>query len=154
MRIIDADILSYALFDESPAHADSWKIVENAIRTQIKLYVAMTSILETYNVLYWFYRVRPRTALLHKLSTVLETMILVPPSSDGVGLSLRENIPLGDGFLLATALNNKIPVVVSNDTHIAKVAPKIGLMVENPLTVSTRRRLSSIGNRGARRSHP
>jgi predicted nucleic acid-binding protein len=143
LRIIDADILSYALFDESPAHLDSWRIIENAIRTQIKLYVAMTSILETYNVLYWFYRVRPRTTLIQKISTVLETMIPVPPSSEGVGLALRENIPLGDGLLLATALNNKIPVVVSNDTHIAKVAPKIGLMVENPLTRKTRRSLSN-----------
>lgn len=91
MRIIDADILSYALFDESPAHLDSWKIMENAITTQVKLYVAMTSILETYNVLYWFYRVRPRTALIQKISTVLETMITVPPSSDGVGLALRKH---------------------------------------------------------------
>ena len=143
MRIIDADILSYALFDESPAHLDSWKIIENGIRTQIKLYVAMTSILETYNVLYWFYRVRPRTALIQKISTVLETFVTVPPSPDGVGLALRENIPLGDGLLLATALNNRIPVVVSNDTHIARVAPKIGLMVENPLSAKTRRRLSA-----------
>ncbi len=142
MRIIDADILAYALFDESPAHLDSWKIIENAIRTQIKLYVAMTSILETYNVLYWFYRVRPRAALIQKIATVLETMITVPPSSDGVGLALRENIPLGDGLLLATALNNRIPVVVSNDLHIAKMAPKIGLLVENPLSERTRRRLS------------
>lgn len=142
MRIIDADILSYALFDESPAHLDSWTIIENAIRTQIKLHVAMTSILESYNVLYWFYRVRPRTALIQKISTVLETMITVPPSLNGVGLALRENIPLGDGLLLATALNNKIPVVVSNDTHIAKVAPKIGLMVENPLSEKTRLRLA------------
>lgn len=143
MRIIDADILSYALFDESPAHLDSWKIIENAIRTQMKLHVAMTSILETYNVLYWFYRVRPKTALLKKISTILETMITVPASSDGVDLALRENIPLGDGLLLATALNNKIPVIVSNDGHIAKVAPRLGLIVDNPLTLKTKRSLSS-----------
>ena len=142
MRIMDADILSYALFDDSPAHLDSWKLIENAVTTQMKLYVAFTSVLETYNVLYWFYRVRPRRALLEKLSRVLETMITIPPSPDGVGLALRENIPLGDGFLLATALDAKIPVIVSNDTHIAKVAPKIGLMVENPLTGKTRRSLS------------
>lgn len=149
MRIIDADILSYALFDESPAHLDSWKIIENAIRTQIKLYVAMTSVLETYNVLYWFYRVRPRTALIQKISTVLETMVTVPPSSDGVGLALRENIPLGDGILLSTALNNRIPVVVTNDTHIARTAPKIGLMVENPLSEKTSRKLSGAKSREA-----
>ena len=142
MRLIDADILSYALFDESPAHLDSWKIIENAVRTQIRLYVAMTSILETYNVLYWFYRVRPRTALIQKISRVLETMIPIPPSSNGIDLAFRENIPLGDGFLLATALNNRIPVIVSNDVHIAKIAPKIGLIVENPLAEKTKRRLS------------
>ena len=100
MRIIDADILSYALFDESPAHVDCWKIIENAIRTQIRLYVTMTSILETYNVLYWFYRVRPRTALIQKMSRVIETMIPVPPSSNGVGLALREEHPIRRWFSL------------------------------------------------------
>ena len=119
-------------------------MLENAIKARFKIYVATTSILEAYNVLHWFYRVRPRTALLQKLSAVVDTMVAVAPSLEGVGLSLRENIPLGDGFLLATALSNKIPVVVSNDTHIAKVAPKIGLIVENPLTETTKRRLSSV----------
>ena len=142
MRIIDADVLSYALYDESPAHPDSWNVIENAIRTQIKLYVAMTTVLETYNALYWFYRVRPRTALIQKISKVLETMTPIPPSSNGVGLALRENIPLGDGFLLATALDNRIPVVVSNDVHVAKTAPKIGIMVENPLSERTKHKLS------------
>jgi hypothetical protein len=81
--------------------------------------------------------------LLRKISTVLETMTTVAASPDGVALALRENIPLGDGFLLATALNNKIPVVVSNDAHIAKAAPKVGLIVENPLSTTARRRLSA-----------
>ena len=142
MRIIDADILSYALLDESPAHPDSWNMIENAIKTQITLYVTMTSTLETYNVLYWFYRVRPRIALIQKISKLMEAMTAVSPSPNGVGLAQRENIPLGDGFLLATALSNRIPVIVSNDSHIAKIAPKVGLIVENPLSEKTRQRLS------------
>ncbi len=141
MRIIDADILSYALFEGSPAHTDSWKMIEQAAKGKIELYVALTSLLETYNVLYWFYKIRPRTALLQKLSLAVTAMRTLAPSPEALDLASRENLPLGDGFLLATALRDRIPIVVSNDGHVAKAAPKLGLIVENPLSQKTRRLL-------------
>lgn len=70
-------------------------------------------------------------------------MTTLPPSPEGVDLALKENIPLGDGFLLATALKHSIPVVLSNDTHIAKAAPKLGLIAENPLSQRTKHLLST-----------
>jgi hypothetical protein len=57
----------------------------------------------------------------------------VPPSAKGLDIAKEENIPLGDGILIATALDNKLPVVVSNDRHVEKTATKFGLIVENPL---------------------
>jgi len=71
MRLIDADIPSYALYDEHVAHPYAWPMVERAIRGELVLYVTHTTILETYNVLFWYYRVRPRIALLKKLKLVL-----------------------------------------------------------------------------------
>lgn len=140
--MIDADILSYALYDQSPAHVDSWKIIERAARREIDVHITAISILETYNALYWFYKVRPRSSLLQKISTTLDTLTTIPPSLDGVTLAARENLPLGDGFLLATALENRIPIIISNDKHVAKAAPKFGLIVENPLSIKTRSLLS------------
>ncbi|MCX6654084.1 MAG: hypothetical protein NTY03_03060 [Candidatus Bathyarchaeota archaeon] len=53
MRLLDADILAYALNDESPAHSSAWGTVEKALTGEIDLHVTPTTILETYNTLYW-----------------------------------------------------------------------------------------------------
>ena len=46
----------------------------------------------------------------------------IPPSSIGFKISVDENIPLGDVILLATALDNKLPIIVSNDRHLETFA--------------------------------
>lgn len=145
MRILDADILSYALYDESPAHPYAWKVLEKGLLREVELYVTYTTILETYNVLYWFYRVRPLRNLLEKLKLTISGLSVVSTSLMGVNISLTENIPLGDGFLIATALEHRIPIIVSNDPHIASKAPKYGLIVENPLPKKIREKLSKWG---------
>jgi len=133
LRLLDADILSYALYDESPFHDAAWQYVKQGIAGEIEMAVNPVTVLETYNVLYWYYRVRPRKLLLRKLSLAVGNLSVVPASTRGIEISLRKNIPLGDGILIATALEEKLPVVVSSDRHISKVAPEYGLIVENPL---------------------
>lgn len=133
MRLLDADILSYALYDESPFHDAAWQYVKRGVLGEVEMAVTPVTVLEAYNVLYWYYRVRPRRLLLRKLSLLVESLTLVPTSIRGLDVALNENIPLGDGFLIATALESKLPVIVSNDSHILKVARKYGLIVENPL---------------------
>lgn len=68
MRIIDADILSYALYNDSPAHDPAWNFLEKAISGELEVYLTYTTILETYNVLFWYYRVRPLRKLLKNLN--------------------------------------------------------------------------------------
>jgi predicted nucleic acid-binding protein len=133
LRLVDADILSYALYDLSPFNPLCKTLIERAARGELELYVTHTTLLEAYNVLYWAYRVRPRRAILEKMLIVLSIIGVVPPSAKGLDIAKEENIPLGDGILIATALNNKLPVVVSNDRHVEKTATKFGLIVENPL---------------------
>jgi len=48
----------------------------------------------------------------------MEGLRVVPPSVRGIKIALEENIPLGDGILIATAKENNIRVIVSNDEHI------------------------------------
>ena len=141
MRIIDDDILSYALYDEHIAHAYAWPLIERAIRGELSIYVTQTTILETYNTLYWFYRVRPRSHLIKKLLLTLNQLRIVNAHIQGLNVALRENIPLGDGFLIATAKANRIPVILSNDEHIAGKATKYGLMVENPIPPQVKERM-------------
>lgn len=133
MRLLDADILSYALYDESPFHDAAWQYVKRGLAGEIELAVNPVTVLETYNVLYWYYRVRPRKLLLRKLSLVVENLSIVPASIRGIEIAQSGNIPLGDGILIATALEARLPIVVSNDRNISKVAPEYGLAVENPL---------------------
>ena len=133
MRILDSDILSYALYDKSPAHPYAWKVLEKGLLGEIEIYLTHTTILETYNVLFWFYRVRPLRSLLEKIKLTVDGLKVVGTSTLGLNISLKENIPLGDGFLIATALEHRIPVIVSNDSHIASKAPRYGLIVENPI---------------------
>ena len=142
MRIVDSDILSYALYDKSPAHTCAWRVIERGLLGEIELYLTYTTILEVYNVLFWFYRIRPLKRLLEKLKLVVGGLKVVETSIKGLNISLEENIPLGDAFLIATALNNRIPVIVSNDSHILNKAQNYGLIVENPIPEETKRKLT------------
>ena len=142
MRILDADILAYALYDQSPAHTSAWGLVENCIRQSLPLHVTPTTILETYNTLYWYYRVRPAHSLLEKISLIVEELQVVDTSINGLRIAQTDNIPLRDGLLIATALQNNIPIIVTNDEHIIHKAPKYGLITENPILEETRKKLS------------
>jgi hypothetical protein len=42
MRILDADILAYALYDESPAHSSAWQIIEKGLKQEIGLNLTHT----------------------------------------------------------------------------------------------------------------
>lgn len=142
MRILDADILAYALYDGSPAHSSAWGLIENCIRQNLPLHITPTTILETYNTLFWHYRVRPARNLLEKLSLTVDELQVVETSINGLVIAQADNIPLGDGLLIATALHNNIPIIVTNDKHIINKAPKHGLITENPISEETRRKLS------------
>ncbi|MEM1523007.1 MAG: hypothetical protein QXU69_08270, partial [Thermofilaceae archaeon] len=80
MRLLDADILSYALYDESPFHDAAWQYVKRGVLGEVEMAVTPVTVLEAYNVLYWYYRVRPRKLLLRKLSLLVESLTLVPTS--------------------------------------------------------------------------
>ena len=67
------------------------------------------------------------------MKIIAEGLKLIPPSANGFIIGVDEDVPLGDAILLATALDNKIPVVVSNDRHLRKLSRKYGLIYENPL---------------------
>jgi predicted nucleic acid-binding protein len=142
LRLLDADIFAYALYDESPAHTSAWEFMETCLRGGIPLNIAPTTILETYNTLYWYYRVRPMKSLLRKISLTIETLQVVETSLNGLRIAEAENIPLGDGLLLATARQNNIPIIVSNDKHIKEKTAKYGLIYENPILEETRKKLS------------
>jgi len=138
VRIIDADILSYALIDNHIANPYTKPLVEKGIKGEIELYVTTTTLLETYNTLYWHYRIKPRINVARKIWLIAEGLKLIPPSNRGFRISVDENVPLGDALLIATALDNKLPIIISNDKHIKKLTKKYGLIYENPIPFKIR----------------
>lgn len=138
MRIIDADILSYGLVENHIATPYTRPLIEKGIKGELEIYVTFTTLLETYNTLYWHYHVRPRSLVAKKIMFVAEGLNLIPSSPMGFKLSIDENVPLGDALLIATALENRIPIIVSNDKHIEKLSKKYGLIYENPIPKNIR----------------
>ncbi|QOJ79255.1 type II toxin-antitoxin system VapC family toxin [Infirmifilum lucidum] len=133
MRVIDADILSYALLENHIATPYARPILVRALKGELEAYVLDTTLLEAYHTLYWYYRVRPRSAVLEKLRIVAEGLNILCASPRGLLLALEEGVPPGDGLLVATALQNRIPIVVSDDKHVKRLAGKYGLIYENPI---------------------
>ncbi|MFQ6076477.1 MAG: type II toxin-antitoxin system VapC family toxin [Candidatus Bathyarchaeia archaeon] len=141
MRIVDADILSYALLENHVATPYTRPLIERCLRGELRGFITATTLLEAYNTLYWHYSVRPRRAVATKILVVAEAISLVPPAGEGFRMAVEEDVPLGDAILVATALDNSIPIVVSNDGHVEKLAEKHGLVYENPIPDDVRKRM-------------
>lgn len=140
MRIVDADILSYALLESHIATPYAKPIILKGIRGELELNVTGTTILESYNTLYWYYRVRPRKKILEKLEVIVEGLNIVNVPVDlGVRIAKEENVPLGDGLLMAAAIEERIPIIVSNDKHVERLAVKFGFIYENLIPESVRK---------------
>jgi hypothetical protein len=90
--------------------------------------------------------VRPLKDLLKKLAFVTDNLKIVETSLNGFKISGNENIPLGDGFLIATALQHSKPIIVTNDAHIIKITEKYGLIAENPIPSDVKEKLSQWKN--------
>lgn len=138
MRILNADVLSYGLLENHVATPYTRPLIERGIKGELEIYVTATTLLEAYNTLFWHYKVRPRVDVARKIRLVAEGLELIPPSNMGFRMSVADDVPLGDAILVATALDNRIPVIVSNDRHIEKLAEKYGLLYENPLPEEVR----------------
>jgi len=141
MRIVDVDILSYALLENHIATKYTRPFIERALKGELKVYVTATTLLETYNVLYWYYQIRPREAVARKILCVAEGLTLIPCSKRGFYMAIEENVPLGDALLVSTAIDNNIPIIVSNDKHVEKLAEKYGLILENPIPKEIRKQM-------------
>jgi len=50
---------------------------------------------------------------------------------------------LGDALIVAAAIKNRIPIVVSNDKHIRKLAGRYGLVYEDPIPESVRKEMGA-----------
>jgi len=138
MRVVDADILSYALFRRHDAHPYCWPLLQNAIHGKISVAIAAVSLLEAYHALVEDYRVEREEAF-RKLDALARSRRIrfLPMTIDTARKALEvakvHEVRSFDANLMATAEINGISVIVSNDGHVARLCKERGLILENPI---------------------
>ncbi|MGD0203526.1 MAG: type II toxin-antitoxin system VapC family toxin [Candidatus Bathyarchaeia archaeon] len=138
MRIIDADILSYALFQKHDAHPYCWSLLQNAIHGKTNAAIATANLLEAYHALVEDYGVEREEAS-YKLDALTRSkrIRLLPLTVDiarkALEIAKLHKVRSFDANLIASAEINGISVIVSNDAHIARLCKERGLIIENPI---------------------
>ena len=138
MRLLDADILSYALFRGHDAHPYCWPLLQDAVQGRVAAAIATTSLLEAYHALVEDYRVEREEAYL-KLDALSRSrrVKVLPVTVETVRSALEiakiHQVRSYDANLIASAETNGISVIVSNDRHIAGLCKERNLILENPI---------------------
>ena len=138
MRIIDADILAYALFQKHDAHPYCWTLLQNAIYGKINAAIVTVSLLEAYHALVEDYHVEREEAS-YKLDGLTRSTrirflpLTVEAARKALEIAKLHKVRSFDANLIASAETNGITVIVSNDAHIARLCKERGLIIENPI---------------------
>ena len=138
MRIVDADIISYALFQKHDAHPYCWTLLQDAIHGKTRVAIATVSLLESYHALVEDYHVEREEAF-RKLDALSRSKIIrfLPMTAETARKALEiakdHKIRSFDANLMASAETNDVSIIVSNDGHIAKLCKERGLVLENPV---------------------
>ena len=138
MRLVDADILSYALFQKHDAHPYCWPLLQNAIYGKTSVAIATVNLLEVYHALVEDYGVDREDAS-YKLDALTRSTKIrfLPLTVDIIRKALEiaklHKVRSFDANLLATAEITQISVIVSNDAHIARLCKERSLIIENPI---------------------
>jgi predicted nucleic acid-binding protein len=138
MRIIDADILAYALYAKHDAHPYCWPLLQNAVHGKIATAIATTSLLEAYHALVDDYGVEREEAAYKLDGLTRSTKIKFLPltaevTRQALEIAKQHKVRSFDANLIATAEINKISVIISNDHHIARLCKERDLIIENPI---------------------
>jgi predicted nucleic acid-binding protein len=138
MRIIDADILAYALFEKHDAHLYCWPLLQTAVQGKTATAIATTSLLETYHALVDDYGIKREEAA-YKLDGLTRSKkiqflpLTIEIARKALEIAQLHKIKSYDANLIATAETNKISVIISNDHHIARLCKERDLIIENPI---------------------
>jgi predicted nucleic acid-binding protein len=138
MRIIDADILSYSLFQKHDAHQYCWPLLQNAVYGKTSAAIATANLLEAFHALVEDYGVSSEDAS-YKLDALTRSTkikflpLTVDVTRKALEIAKLHNARSFDANLIATAETNQISVIVSNDAHIARLCMERCLIIENPI---------------------
>lgn len=144
MRLMDSDILTYALNAKHCAHTYCWPILQKAVRGEMEVALAIQSILESYNALVYDYGVEPREAGgkldgLSRSRKIFFIPVTLASVRRALEISERYAVKSYDANLVACAELNKISIIMSNDGHIERLCKERDLVIENPIPEAVRK---------------
>jgi len=143
MRLVDADILSYALFKKHNAHPFCWPVLLSAVHGKTRVAITIVTLLETYHALVNDYLVDPKEAHF-KLDGLSRSrrIVFIPTTVEIVRKALEiaenHNARSFDANVIASAEVNGITVIMSNDRHIQRLCRERNLILENPVPENVR----------------
>ena len=146
MRIIDADILAYALFQKHDAHPYCWPLLQNAIYGKINAAIVTASLLEAYHALVEDYKVEREEAS-YKLDGLTRSTrirflpLTVETARKALEIAKLYKVRSFDANLIASAETNGITVVASNDAHISRLCKERGLIIEDPIPIEAAKKM-------------
>lgn len=146
MRLIDADILSYALFEKHDAHIYCWPTLLDAVHGRIRAVITTVTLLEAYNALVHDYSVDSGEAS-HKIDGLTRSRKIrfVPTTvkivRKAIEIAKDCNARSFDANLIASAEVEGITVIISNDRHIERLCHERNLILENPIPLDVRKRM-------------
>ena len=138
MRLIDVDILSYALFEKHDAHIYCWSLLQNAVHGKTRVAISITSLLETYHALVDDYQIEREEAA-YKLDGLTRSAkirflpLTVDTAQKALEIAKLHKMRSFDANLIASAETNEISVITSSDRHIARLCKERGIIIENPI---------------------
>jgi predicted nucleic acid-binding protein len=143
MRLMDSDILTYALHAKHVMHPYCWPILQKAVRGEVGLALSVQSLLESYNALVHDYKVEPEEASVKLDGLSRSKKILFLPATLATArrafeISKKHAVRSYDAHVIACAELANISIVLSNDRHIEKLCRERGLVLENPIPKSAR----------------
>lgn len=146
MRLIDADILAYGLFEKHDAHSYCWPILLDIVHGRMRAAVTAITLLETYNSLVYDYLVESDEAS-YKIDGLSRSrkiqFISTTPEAvrKAIEIAKSHHVRSFDANLVASAEVNGISVIVSNDRHIQRLCRERNLIFENPIPSDVREKM-------------
>jgi predicted nucleic acid-binding protein len=143
-RILDANILIYALNQSHPAYSDCVEYLHKYDEPDI--FISIYEVLyEIYHGLTVYYGIPPETVI-NKLDELIESNIgwrnmTLEEIQKGFHDAVSNKLDITDCRLLIIAESVQAPIIVTDDKRLGNYIEKAGLIWETPISPTTRKKI-------------
>nr|MDO8045084.1 type II toxin-antitoxin system VapC family toxin [Candidatus Baldrarchaeota archaeon] len=141
-KLIDANLLIYALIEDHPASSVCEAFIRKENRYR-KLYTTMLTPFEVFHVLWRIYGLKREQAMEKALSLFNSPLSFIPITEEVARISLEKiveyKIDSNDALLLTSSILYDIPSLASDDRKLLKASNEEGIHTQSPINEKLRR---------------